>query len=117
MKKSFNVFAHDPICLGGLLLSLIFLVSGVIFIFFSWNYLPPQIPLFYNQLWGEQQLGEKRQILFLPLFAFLIFLFDFFTSVKFIQKEPLLARILMGTGVILVLVLMIALFQIVNLIT
>lgn len=117
MKKNFSTFAQDPICSAGLMLSLIFLASGVIFISFSWKYLPPQIPLFYNQLWGAEQLGEKYQILFLPFFSFVILFFDFFASVKFISREPLLARILMGTGSILILALMAALFQIVSLIT
>lgn len=117
MKKTFEKIYEDPFCFGGLTLSLATLSLGCLFLLLFWSRLPPQIPLFYSQPWGEGQLGFKIQMLFLPLFAFLIFAFSLFSARRLFKSNIVLARILIGTGSILILVLTVALFQIVNLVT
>lgn len=117
MKKTFEKIYEDPFCFGGLALSLATLSLGCLFLLLFWSRLPPQIPLFYSQPWGEEQLGFKIQMLFLPVFAFLIFAFSLFSARQLLNKNIILARIIIGTGGILVLVLTVALFQIVNLVT
>lgn len=117
MKGALEKICQDPFCFWGLAFSLIFLSLGVIFLAFFWPHLPPQIPLFYSRPWGEEQLASKTQLIFLPLFSFLIFASSLLASAGFFAKDPFLSQILIGTGSVLVLVLTGALFQIINLIT
>lgn len=117
MKNAFKTLFQDPLCLWSLTLALIFLILGSICLVFAWPHLPPQVPLFLNRPWGEEQLATKGQLPLLPIFAFLVFLFDLFFSIRFFSKDPILGRTLISTGAILVSILIIALFQIVNLVT
>jgi hypothetical protein len=58
----------------------------------TFKHLPPQIPLFYSQVWGENQLGEIWMIFFLLIamngFYFLNYLTKrrFFPDNKFVDK-------------------------------
>lgn len=116
MKDALKNLCQDPFCLWGVTLSLIPLTLGTFFLASFWSRLPPQVPLFYSRVWGEEQLAQKYQIIILPAFAILAFLFNFFVSARLFPKEPLLARILIGSSCLLVFILILALFQIVNLI-
>lgn len=45
--------------------------------------MPPQIPLFYSQLWGEGQLADVWLIFVLPIFMNFLFFTNQFVSNKF----------------------------------
>jgi len=45
--------------------------------------MPPQIPLFYSQLWGESQLADVWLIFILPIFMNFLFFTNQFVSNKF----------------------------------
>jgi hypothetical protein len=61
------------------------------FAFFS-RHLPNQIPLFYSQAWGEDQLGDLWMIFILPLTMNFFYIFNqtirrrFFNNNDFVKK-------------------------------
>lgn len=116
MRDAFKKLRQDAFSLWGLSFSLFFLAFGCVFLALFWSKLPPQIPLFYSRPWGEEQLAEKVQIIFLPTFAFFIFLSALLSSLRIFSKEPLLARILIGSSAILIFLFTVALFQIISLV-
>ena len=47
----------------------------------KFNQLPPQLPLFYSRLWGEDQLADTWLIFLLPVFLnILLFLNDYLSK-------------------------------------
>jgi hypothetical protein len=56
------------------------------------NHLPPQIPLFYSNPWGEDQLGDTWMLFFLPLILNIVFLVNryfynrYFSGDFFVKK-------------------------------
>ncbi|MDP3998613.1 MAG: hypothetical protein Q8P89_03290 [bacterium] len=117
MKNAVSNLYRDPFCLGSLTLSLIALLFGLALLGFGWGGLPPQIPLFYSRPWGEAQLAPNPQIVMLPGLAFSIIFLNIIFSARLLLKEPVLARVLIGASFVLVLILILALFQIVNLVS
>ena len=116
MKNAVKNLLRDPFCLWFLTLCVIILVFGLALFGFWWERLPPQVPLFYSRPWGADQLAVKPQIIFLPGLAFFIFFLNIFSSARILSKEPILARILTGSSCILAFILILALFQIINLV-
>jgi hypothetical protein len=59
---------------------------------FKVSTMPPQIPLFYTNLWGEGQLADTWIIFILPLFLNVLYFFNqyilnkFFSNNEFIKK-------------------------------
>jgi len=49
--------------------------------------LPPQIPLFYSQLWGESQLADSWVIFILPIFMNLLFFINRYIFNKFYAEN------------------------------
>lgn len=50
---------------------------------FKFSRLPPQIPLFYSQFWGESQLADLWTIFILPVFMNIIFFLNGYIFNKF----------------------------------
>lgn len=60
--------------------------------------LPPLVPLFNQQPWGQQQLGRNIDI-FLPiLFTFVIFVVNTLLASSLYEKMPLISRLLCITS-------------------
>lgn len=84
---------QDKLARGSFLVAAFFWLSGLsVLIFLSFR-LPPQVPLFYSQPWGEEQLASAGLLFLLPAVAFLILLINFLASV-FLAEEKLILRIL-----------------------
>ncbi len=80
------------------LLWLIPLLITLILALFRFYSLPPQIPLFYSQVWGENQLANK-EFLFLPIAGvFLLGIFNNALGIKFYTKDKILSYLLSGTA-------------------
>lgn len=116
MKDAFRKLRQDALSFWGLSFSLFFLAFSCVFLALFWSKLPPQIPLFYSRPWGEEQLAEKSQILFLPSFAFFVFLSALLPSLRLFPKEAFLVRILLVSSAILTFLFTVALFQIIYLV-
>ncbi|MEK7633553.1 MAG: hypothetical protein AAB437_01785 [Patescibacteria group bacterium] len=64
----------------------------VIFLF-KLNSLPPQLPLFYSQAWGEKQLADTWLIFLLPVFLNLLFFLNNYLYKRFFSDNELLEKI------------------------
>jgi len=64
----------------------------VVFLF-KLNKLPPQIPLFYSRLWGEDQLADTWLIFILPVFLNLLFFLNNYLFKKFYSDNELVKKI------------------------
>jgi len=60
---------------------------------FKYSKMPPQIPLFYSQLWGENQLGDFWMIFILPIFMNLLFFINQYISNKFYSDNVFIKNI------------------------
>lgn len=63
------------------------IIISPILIFFTWNRLPPQIPLFFGRPWGEDQLANKEFIFLLPIISTAVFLINNFLAKIYLKKE------------------------------
>jgi len=117
MKNALKTLWRDPVYLWSATISLILITQGVALLFVSWSILPPQVPLFYSQPWGEEQLALKNQLFLLPGLALFFLFFNLSFSLRLAQKEPFFSKILAASGLILVFILIFALAQIVKLVT
>ncbi len=57
------------------------------------NKLPPQIPLFYSQTWGEDQLTDTWLIFLLPVFLNLLFFLNNYLYKKYFSGNELVKKI------------------------
>ena len=55
--------------------------------------LPPQIPLFYSQPWGEDQITDSWMIIILPLTLNILFILNRYIFRKYFINNPLAKRI------------------------
>lgn len=55
--------------------------------------MPPQIPLFYSQLWGENQLADSLMIFILPIFMNFLFFINQYIFNKFYAENVFIKNI------------------------
>ncbi len=67
------------------------------------NTLPPQIPLFYSRLWGEDQLADTWLIFILPVFLNLLFFLNNYLFKKFYSDNELVKKIFYYLNLFLIL--------------
>src|SRR3972149_6327228 len=60
---------------------------------FKYSKLPPQIPLFYSQLWGESQLADSWVIFILPIFMNILFFINQYIFNKFYSDNIFIKNI------------------------
>ena len=99
------------------LIAIIFLIFlQFLAIAFFYKYISPQIPIFYSQPWGQEQLADKKLIFLFPIQLILLLIINYFLTALFFLKEKLLAKFFIF-GVSLVAVLLsIAFFKILSLV-
>lgn len=85
-----------PLTLSLVVIFLLILSWGVFY-----QLLPDQLPLFYSQLWGEQQLASKQQFLILPASLLVITLINSFLAWQLHPAQKVLKRILLIAVVVL----------------
>lgn len=98
---------------GFIAIMLIFIIIGV----WKWQYLPPQIPLFYSLPRSPDQLSNYVFILFLPIFCIFFFGINFILASHFYQKEKLASIILVTIGTIISFLSLITFIKIIFLVT
>ena len=96
MGFSFKEVWQDKITNWALNLALVAIISGLIFLGFSWSKLPPEVPLFYSLPWGKEQLASPVFLWFLPLSS-LVLVFTNLGLASFFSSDKLLARTLTVT--------------------
>lgn len=98
---------------GFIAIMLIFIIIGA----WKWQYLPPQIPLFYSLPRSPDQLSNYVFILFLPIFCIFFFGINFILASHFYQKEKLASIILVTIGTIISFLSLITFIKIIFLVT
>lgn len=80
-----------------LVFSVFFLFVSLLAILLSWRKLPPELPLFYSQPWGVEQLGSPLGLFLFPI-SIALFIVLIFLTKKFFSEEMLLLLMVSFTG-------------------
>lgn len=110
--SNWGLLGQDLPSRRGLMLLGLLVGSGLIFLAINFSSLPPEVPLFFSRPWGKEQLGQRWQLILLPIFSLIIAIINTLLAAVFIKEERLLARLLVWTAVIVGLVLAVALIKI-----
>jgi O-antigen/teichoic acid export membrane protein len=97
-------------------LNLVFLAVSLLLLVFSWQRLPPQVPLFFSHPWGESQLIPPIGLFLLPLLCLFTFIINFLFLLKTLREEKILAWILAGASLTFTFLCLVALYQIIRLV-
>lgn len=97
--------------------NLVLVVICLFGIVFNLDTLPPEIPLFASQPWGESQLAPTSYIFILPIFSFLIFILNNFLAVAVFTRHRLFSSLLLLFSLVFSLFSLITVFQIISLAT
>ena len=102
MRKFFNDIKKDRIIMGVSALSFVILILATFFILFSYNNIPPFIPIFNQLPWGNERLTQSYGI-FIPVILYVfVFVFNIiFSSLLYNKGNPLLARIIASVNLLL----------------
>ena|SRR3990172_7817997 len=97
MKNFINNIKADRWTFRGFIISFLLTVLTVIYILLNYKNLPPLLPIFNQLPWGAQRLTETPGI-FIPIVVFtFIFVFNIIFASLVYEKNPLIARILSAT--------------------
>jgi hypothetical protein len=102
MKKFINNIKADRLTFRGFILSFFLIIATTLYILINYRNLPPLIPIFNQLPWGFQRLTQTWGI-FIPVAILgILFIFNIiFTSIVY-AKNPLIARIVAATTLLLV---------------
>lgn len=77
-----------------------------------YNYLPPNLPLFYSLSWGQAQLINKQQFLILPFILVLLALINVLISFHLHPQQIVLKRIIIFHTIFIALAILITAIKI-----
>lgn len=97
--------------------NILIIVIQLGFLFYKFNQLPQEVPLFYSLPFGEDQLASTSQLFFIPIFSITIGLINTVISSIFLDNKTLLSRLLIIFSLIYSFLSLVTLFQIINLIS
>ncbi len=100
-------------------INLLLTAGQAIFLTINFSRLPPQVPLFYSQPWGEPQLASPGLLFLLPGFSFLFFLLNSTISIfnQDQEENKILGSLLNWNGAWVSLFCLITLLKIITIIT
>ncbi|MCL5438694.1 MAG: hypothetical protein M1268_01755 [Patescibacteria group bacterium] len=98
MNDFFKKAFADRIIFASFFGTILFIFLTIAIIFFSYQKMPPFIPLFNQMPWGEERLGTKLEILIPISIAFIFLGINFTLSNTIYQKMPLIGRLIFATG-------------------
>lgn len=93
-----------------------FWIIEVLLIILFWSSLPSQVPLFYSQPWGKEQLAKPQNLFLLPLLGLLVFFLNSLISSLIPKNEKLVKQILMTTFLVFNFLSLTTLIQIIRII-
>jgi hypothetical protein len=97
--------------------NLIFIIGQIAFLFWKFNSLPPQVPLYYSLPWGESQLAQASLLFILPTISLIILLINHLFAISLTKTSLLLSRILLAISLVFSFLSLVSLLHIVYLIT
>lgn len=96
-------------------LTCVIIILALIISFFP--KLPAEVPLYFSRIWGESQLANKTNLLVLPIGLFTLGTFNLGFAVTNYSRDKLTAYMLCFTSVIISLLSLIAVINIIHLVT
>ncbi|MDD2225330.1 MAG: hypothetical protein PHP97_04210 [Candidatus Shapirobacteria bacterium] len=97
--------------------NLLLIIFQIAILFFKFNELPQQVPLYYSLPWGEEQLASAASLFLLPTFSIVILLINNLIATFFFKSIPLFSRLLVIFSLIFSLLSSISLTRIILLIS
>jgi hypothetical protein len=97
--------------------NLIFIISQIIFLFWKFNSLPPQVPLYYSLPWGESQLTQTSLLFILPTISLILLLINHLFAIGLTKTSLFLSKILLVISLVFSFLSLITLLHIVYIIT
>ena len=98
-------------------LNLIFILSQIGFLFWKFNTLPPQVPLYYSLPWGQSQLASASSFFILPTLSLTLLLINHLFAISLNKTSHLLSQFLLVISLIFSLLSLITLVLIIYLVT
>ena len=97
------------------LIRIIFLliILMVIVLILVYQHLPPQVPLFYSQAWGENQLAGRNCLWCLPGFSLIFSVINLRISSHNLSHESFLSQVLIWSSLAVVVLATISFLEIV----
>ena len=74
--------------------NLILIIIQISLIFFKFNDLPSQVPLYYSRPWGEGQLASTTSLFLLPTFSIIVLIINNLIANLLLKSIPMLSRLL-----------------------
>ena len=112
-----GILQSDRLFLGIAATHLFLTAASFLILFLFFDKLPKEVPLFYNRVWGEMRLAPKNLLFILPIGSLFLGIFNLGYSLKFLEKEIILARILQGITIILSILTFLGVINIIKVIT
>jgi len=117
MGEEYSFFPKDKLLAWNIRMDFFLVLSQSLLLVLLYKYIPPQIPLFFSQPWGDDQLVDKIYICLIPATLLLVFIVNIFLSSLFFQKEKLLSRIIIFTTTLIFVLLTVTFIKILTLTT
>lgn len=114
MSASIRQLREDKIIAYATLTGFVINLISIFYILLTYTYLPPLLPIYNHQPWGDERLGQKPE-LFLPLgLSFFLFICNIILAKNLYEKIPLIARMITITSFIIALITCIFIFKIIQ---
>lgn len=113
--SSLGKFWQDKSSASFLRWNIFFIIFQFVYLFFRYQNLPPEVPIFFSQPWGQSWLAPSAAIFLLPFFSLLIGLANHVVALIIHIRWPLLSRLLIIFSLIFSILASVSLYQIIRL--
>lgn len=107
-----NKLFFAPINIWAFLINLLVLVFAVFLIFSHQKDLPPQIPLWFSRVWGNERLAPPNMLWVFPIIILSFLLLNNLIAKLVFAKQKVLALVLVWAALIISLILLFPLYRI-----
>lgn len=114
-KQEFNTLFAQKNSRLAIIFSLIFILATFLATLIFYNQMPPEMPLFYNRPWGEEQLVSKQTFLIVIIASLIIVIINLRLASIFFKRDKILSQITIWTNFLIVLLIVIDVFMIFSL--
>ncbi len=98
MRKYFKYLKEDRLILRLYIFASVLIILTIAYLLFSYNKLPPLLPVFNQLPWGEKRLSITPGIFIPSIIVFIIWVFNIFASALIYSRSPLISRMLAITS-------------------
>lgn len=102
----------NPVSVWALLLNFFVLFSAIFLLLLHQNDLPPTVPLWFSQEWGNARLADPSFLWIFPSIIFVFLVFNNLVAKLLIKNHKILALILVWSALIISLTLLFPLYRI-----